>query len=606
MSDAVVLEAPTRVVAPPGRPGTQDRGGWWIGVAIALLSVSYALALFTGQEWHSAYAGCTYKALHPESFPNYPYMTDESPIRRSSYYFLARLVGDPWLDDRFAIILFALLVVLALVGVDRSVRLLGATRVEERLCVLGLMAFGHRFRDNYGYIVTNGDFYAGTFAGVAIIWLLYSLLASAKLRTLVGWMLVLWSLTPKWAWLPTLITVVIVCRERCRPRQQRVLAILGLLGLGALYLGYRLWVRPPGPGHILLFDYLNRMEGSEGNPFLDTMPFANALYFFMLGLGWWITPPAPAQRRRMRTVVVIGAFLWLFGGLYLSYAPDALKIPYLIPLAFNGATQWPQYLLFLSISVGSLVQLRHPTLGVGMRLALLGILGLLYATFSPARMVKLGVMALVAAAAFMLVRGWRGGRGTTRWRGIGAADLAKVAAAAVVGSTLFAYVRGAIVRAPDLRFLAAYGVMGGHPSAKWVGVNEYVKANTPVDAVILPIVHGAYRGQTHLTLDKWLQTRTGRPVPVGVPFSVWFDYAALQELDVKMEHMDRLIAGWVRRDAAAVGEELAYFNAGAGPVDYLVLEPPEATWLTEQGLGYNVVAAIGDFALFRRGQAERL
>lgn len=574
---------------------------WLIGVAVLALSLSYALALFTGQEWHSGYTGCAYKAIHPESFPGNPYMSDTSPMRASSYYVFVRLVGDLWLDDRFAIVLFALLVALALIGVDWTARLLGATRVDERLFVLGLMAFGHRFRDNYGHIVTNADFYAGTFAGVAVIWLFALALARARLWMLAACGLALWSLTAKWAWLPTLIVLTLLWQERLSRRQRHVAVWLALVGVLGLYGVYWLWLRPPGEEHVLLFDHLNRVEGSEGNPFLDAMPLANPLYFLMLGLGWWITPPGPIQRRRARTVVVIGAVLWLVGGLYLTYAPDALKIPYVIPLAFNGATQWPQYLLFLSISVGALVRLRNPASGVGTRLVLLGILGMLYATFSPARMAKLGMMALAAVAAFVLVRGWTG-RGTARfWRGMTPADWAKVTAAAIVGSTLFAYVRGAVVRSPDLRFLAAHGVMGGNPSAKWVGVNEYVKAHTPVDAVILPIVRGAYRGQTHLGLDKWLQTRTGRSVPVGVPFSVWFNYAALQHLDERLRHMDRLLVAWDRQDLTGVERGLTYFS----DVEYVLVEQVEAAWMQDRVDDFHVESSVAGYTLLRRTRHER-
>jgi hypothetical protein len=209
------------------------------------------------------------------------------------------------------------------------------------------------------------------------------------------------------------------------------------------------------------------------------------------------------------------------------------------------------------------------------------------------RLVKFAAAAVAAAGAWWLL-----GQITRPHMRVGVPAVAGVLAAAAVGSTLFAYVRGTVVRYPDLRFLARYGVMGGNPSAKWVGVNEYVKAHTPTDAVILPIVRGAYRSQPHLALDKWLQTRTGRSVPVGVPFSVWFNYPALQQLDDRSRHMDRLLVAWGRRDVAGVERELMYFHE----VMYVLVQQDEAAWVQDRLDEFHVDSTVAGYTVLRRGE----
>ncbi len=557
------------------------------GIILAV-SLLYALSMFPGLEYHSAYFGQAYKALHPESFPGDKYMPADSPSGGSSYYWLVRAVGDLWLDDRFSILLFFLLSVLALAGVDKTARALGIHQTQDRAALLALMAMGHRFRDNIANLVGNSDFYAGTFAGVAAIWLFALLLSEAKFWKLGLCMILLWSLTPRWAWFPILITLALLYQEWPASVQRRVNVVLLLLAGAGLTYYFR--TRPSDGSHALLFDHLLKMENSEVHPFLDH-PMGNLKYFLLTGLGMWVTPAAPIQARRIRTVAVLGALLWILGGLYLSYAPSWLKIPYLVPFAFNRALQWPQYLLFLSISVGLIQRMRAE--GALRRTGPLLLLVTLYATFS---LSKIAVVALLWMGALLIgMRLRRQPAGKISWIGISACIF--------LLATLSVYGRGALKRLPHLAFMIQHGVIGDNPGAKWVGVDEYIRTRTPPNAVILPIATRDYLWRPGVRFEGSLRTRTGRTMPLGSTWTVLFKYDLLKSLDLEAAHMENLILAWKRRDSIGVAEEFSYFGSIGYPFDYLVVENDEADWFKDGRLHYQVETVIGDFTIFRREQA---
>lgn len=567
--------------------------------AILALSLGYALTFFPGLEWHGGYFGRSYQALHPESFPGDPYMRPNNVTNLSSYYALVRLVGDLWLDDRFTMAVYFLLVMLALIGVDKTAQLFGVQGLAGRVAVLSLMAVPHRFRSALPEVVTWADFYAGSFAGMVIVWLFYLVLSGARLWRIVTCVLLLWSLNVKWAWFPTVMAMTVVFRERLTPRQQRLTLLLLVLAAEALYLVYVSWIRPPGQEHVWLFDLLRQEENREANPFQDSL-LANLKYFFLIGVGMWIRPPSTTQARRVRTFAVLGALLWLLGGLYLTYAPDMLKIPYLVPLAFNRATQGPIYLLLLSIGAGALIRMGAISAQLRTRFGALVLLGTLYATFGPSRMVKIGLLWGLVALVWFLVMHAMKGRAAPRVtaprliRQLVGGKLVPISSTALVLATMLMFGRAVIKRLPALTYLARHGVMGDNPSAKWVGVNEYIRRETPPDAMILPIATSSYPWRRGLTYDSSLRTRTGRLTPAGPEYSVLFNYDQLRRLHVENSHVQRLMAAWSARDRRMVEEGLAHFD-----VDYLVVENSEAEWI-KGGLGtYRTETVIREFTIFR-------
>ena len=565
-----------------------SRTVFWVILAISLL---YTLSMFSGLEYHSAYFGHTYKALHPESFPGDKYMPTDSPSGGSSYYWLARMVGDLWLDDRFTILLFFLLAILALAGVDKTVQALGIHQVEGRVAILALMAMGHRFRDNIAILVGNSDFYAGTFAGVAAIWLFAFFFSGDRFWKWGLCMLVLWSFTPRWAWFPIVMTLTLWHQERPVSTQRQLNGVLLLLLTGSC-LVYYFWIRPPDGTHALLFDHLLKMENSEVHPFLDTA-VGNLKYLLLTVLGIGFTPAIPIQARRIRIVAALGGLLWLCGGIYLSYVPNWLKIPYLVPLAFNRAIQWPQYLLFVSLSVGLLQRMKTPDLA--RRIFYLFILIALYATFFLHKIILTALLWIGVLLLRMKLR--RHTAGPINW--------VEVSAYTFLLATVLVYGRGTFERIPHLKFMIQHGVVGDNPGAKWVGVDEYIRTQTPADAIILPIASRDYLWRPGVRFEGSLRTRTGRTMPLGSTWAVLFKYDLLRSLDVEGLHIENLISAWKDRDPKGVTQELGYFGSIGYPFDYLVVENSEADWIKDGKLNFQIEKIIGDFTIFRRQEVPR-
>ena len=224
------------------------------------------------------------------------------------------------------------------------------------------------------------------------------------------------------------------------------------------------------------------------------------------------------------------------------------------------------------------------------------VLGALYATFSPLRFARLAAVWGVAALAFV---GWRRRTATDRftWDDVlSPASMVKVSAAAFLFLTLGAYGKAAVARYPDLVFLVRHGVMGDHPSAKWVGVAEFVRRHTAPDATILPLANGDYRWREGLMYEASLRIRTGRSTPLGPRSGVWFDYGKLQQLEADRRHMDRLIDAWRSGDGERVERELEHFRS----VDYIIVDERVSRSVQDRLTSYRVETSIGEFTILRR------
>ncbi len=562
--------------------------GAWLFVAVA--SVLYALAFFSGLEHHSSYWGNAYQAAHPGSFPGDAYMRPLRPTMLSLYYGLVRLTGDLWLDDRFGIVLYVALVVLALMALDRTARLFGAERAEERLAILALMLVGHSFRDGQGHLVSQADFNPTMLAGPVALWLLYAVLAGKRLLVIVPLMGLLTLISMKNAWVPILIGLIVLSRERLNVRGRRR-AWLAALSVAAAGLGfYYAVLRPPGDAHPALFDYiLQRMDQSEANPFLDRWD-ANLMFLLLCAGGLLVRLPSRAVTARVHLVAIVGVAVFALGGLYLSYAPDALKIPYLVPFDPNRGLWWVIYVLFVAVGVSTVRTIRHAR-SAGRLLLGLGILVVLYLTpFSTGRA---ALLALALTTLWLIRFGWAHPRPAMRERAI------QVVAAALVVTSGAALAAGSLRRLPALMTLIRHGIIGDNPGAKWIGINEYFRAETDPNATVLTLVTRDYPWRAPgLRFDGSLRVRTGRSMPYGHDVSFHFDYDKLRWNQARGERdLQGLIDTWQRHDPSGVARSLAALDAP----DYLVVPAEHARWLEGiHGFAYEVATQIRDFTILRR------
>ena len=567
-----------------------------IGVAILVMSVVYALAMFRGLEPHPAYAGNAYFAIHPGSFPRDPFLFLGKPNMVSLYYRLVSIVGDWWLDDRFTMLVFVVMTAASLIGLDKTVRLFGARHVLERLALMALLLLEHRILDNHAILVDNYEFNPTAFAAPFIIWLLYASLAGSRLWVVLPLVAVSCGLSLKNGWLPAVIALVLLW-DRLGPKARR-LAGIGLLGvLIAGFATYYAAFRPADGTHVKLFDYIVRqLDNSEANPFL--CPLINNLVFLALcGAGVMVRGLPAAVQPRARTVAGLGLAAWLFGGLYLSYAPDAIKIPHLVLFDVTRGLCWPQYVIYVALGVSLLKSLqaaRSPWLAISSWAALMT----LYVWHLEIR-IKLIAMIAVATLALLLFQWLRraqsGSSRPAQWmeRWTPGVRLQLAALAMVVG-TLSLYIIGTIHhRLKALGVLMRQGVMGDNGTAKWIGVDTYLRRRTSPSATVLAL---ALDRSGALELDETLRTRSGRSIPVGHPSAFALDYAKLQWWFGQEAHATQLTKAWTRHDAAGVVQHLS----ALGSPDYLVVPNGQAQWLLETtAFPYHHEVTLSQFTILR-------
>jgi len=410
--------------------------------------------MFRGLENHPGYYGSTYQALVPQAFPGDAFMPIGRPTMLSLYYLLVKGVGPLWLDDRFTLLVFFAMTVLSLVALDKTVRLLGCGSFWERAALMAFVLLEHKFFITHVLLVDNYGFNATALGGVIAVWLLYGALAGWSAGRQLPLGILAMGMSPKNCWLPVLMAVVLLWKERLGSRG-KLLSVLaaGLLAAGGLVFYYT-QLRPADGSHVALFDYiLAKMDDQESNPFLYPL-WCNLLFggfclvgFLPLGL------PAEAMRR-IRTVAAIGLLAWLLGGLYLSTAPDALKIPYLVPFGFRRALRWPTYVLFVALGVALLKWLQKPPSAIGVWLSWFCFLGLylVHLEFRSKLAVLLGLSTLGMLLFYRRFSPIR----------LSADERLKLAAVPVLLGTLGLYAIGAVhQRSAALRHLARTGIVGG-------------------------------------------------------------------------------------------------------------------------------------------------
>ncbi|MBI2495392.1 MAG: hypothetical protein HYW10_02330 [Candidatus Omnitrophica bacterium] len=518
-----------------------------------LCSLLYTVTRFTGLEYLSLYSGGAFQVLHPESFPVDRYMPPFRATLLSLYYVVVRLVGDLWLDDRFTIVVYGGLVLMAVVVLDKTARLFGADRPAARVAMLSLMlTIGNGFKRTQ--FVSALEFNPTTMAGPVAYWLFYLVLAGKRPALIFAVMALLASISIKNAWLPILIGLAILFKERLTPRGKWRVG-LSVLGLIAAALGvYYAVVRLQNPNQVALFDFiLEEMEREEANPFWDAW-WSNLAFLVVCAGAWWVRLPSVVLEQRVKMTAVVGATVWLLGGVYLSYTPDMLKIPYVVPFDVERALVWPQYF-----------HLKRASTVV----------------------VLLGLMWL-----------WR--YVSERRRAIDPSWRLRIVAGALCATTLSTLVSWTVHRMPALQFLAEHGIMGDNPGAKWVGINEYIRERTPPNSLVLAFSMGDYpwRRPQRLTLETSLRTRTGRSMPFGSPVVFVFDYLSIGwSVHERGPHHYRLIDAWERHDVTGVTASL---NAIGAP-DYLVVPTTKAQWLQDRSsFPYRIETVIREFTILRK------
>jgi hypothetical protein len=596
---------------------------WITGLVLGLLAALYAAVYFPGLEATTTYSGFAYKLVHPDSFPGDPYMNTDppawlqrlpAPIARIAAPFasenptflslqtpLVQLFGELWLDDRVAFLIYAGLALLAMWGVERIAALCGLSPLE-RLAVVAVLAVDHCYKEHLVQLVSSANFNPTALAYAPAIWLAYATLARKPIPVIAGLGLLTALMSVKTGWFPVLVAGALTLHDRFGVSWKR-LAITAAAGLAILFAGYAL-THGANVEQARYFDLIHfTAELGEADPFLEAGP-GNVMYLALLLIGLRLRLASPELTARLRAVWALSLLVFVGGALYYRFSPTPLKIPLFLALGVNRSTWWTALLLWLVLAAVGVRALREPSprarlAGWALLAAVFGMPWLRYPMWDlhPSA-VKRAAAAGVALGLALLGRAvWqrlRRGAAPIPWHTVATASWVLAIGIILGGLTLR--------RAPALAYLARHGVIGDAATAKWVGVNEYIREQTPPEASVLTLVTRDLPWRPEgLRTDGSLRTRTGRRMPIGMELSIWRNPEKVRWHRQQEARIQALLAAWERQDPA---EALAALTA-LGLPDYLVVAASRTQWLDGQrALPYHPVKAIGEFVIFQRSQTH--
>lgn len=611
---------------PGGEKGLAGHRGRPIAylAVLCLFALLYSAAHFPGLEYTTGYAGFTYKILHPESFPGDPYFTAEQPtfLTRlpeflkalvvpfvtenptvfSLYTVFVKLVGKLALDDRFNFAVYMGLALCAIWAVERITRLFGLNRLE-RLTVIAVLLLEHSFKDHIFQLVSSKNYNPTTFAYPPAIWVGYFMLRGGSVIAMLILSILGLLISLKTAWFPAFVAILLALRKSQR-LSWGIIASGVMLTLAALFGLYAL-------GHganveeASSFDISNAtLENSESNPFLEGGA-GNVLYVLLLMTAMWVKGAPRELTARIRVICTLSLLVFFGGGLYYTFAPDPLKIPFLLALGVNRTTWWPSLIIWIVFGVEAIRRLREPSatsraLGCLILILLFGAPWLQYRTaqINPAFLKKTALV-LLSVGTLGFLRVLYGRMVASRERRMAFLHSVQgVVLASVIVASAVGLVRIGGTRLRAFEFLIEHGIMGDAPAAKWVGINEYLRNETSPSASVLALVTRDYPWRPEgLLADGSLRIRAGRRMPLGCELSIWLNYEKVLWHRQQMQYIAAFVAGWDRQDVSSVSRVLVKL----GEPDYLVIPIRRADWLTDQpAFPYHMVKTIGEFVILRK------
>ncbi len=575
-------------------------------VFMGIYSFCYALAHFPGIETVPGYFGMTYGIIHPDSFPG-DITGNFHPAMVSLFSLFVKLGGNLWLDDRFNLAAWFLIVGFSLWGVDKIIRLLGVTSALGRLAIFAVVLGYHHFIDNVPRVVDLACLRPTTYAGPFAIWISYFLLKGRSLKPLIILSVLAVLISVKNAWFPCLTVLIFIGRDYLRWTWSKIL-LLAVVVLTGAFLFYYIWVSFHGglAHNVALFNWALSFEGSEANPFMNGLgPF---IYVALLSAAFFIKFPDQEHTRRFKIFLGVSLAVYLCGGFYYTFAPDALKIPVLVAFAVSRSTWLPQILVFIAMGAAAVIYCQQQTsrprkIGAAILLVLLYQFPFFaytsFAHFFDAprweidkndlqRFLVSGVLLSGLLMAYGCVRVWPGHQDRFKLRTLQVHHLFFVV---LILSSTISVAHQLNKNASNLVFLFKHGILGDTPGAKWAGVNEFIREQTPEQATIL-----AFSGHP-LRMDSSLKIRTGRTMPVGVhPGTIYFNLEKTKQNDAFLQKIQPLATYWEQCDKDRIRPILKLMH----DPDYIIV--PSHQVCTPESFNYQFIKEINSFTIWKRAR----
>ena len=237
----------------------------------------------------------------------------------------------------------------------------------------------------------------------------------------------------------------------------------------------------------------------------------NALFLGLCGAVFAFPSRPERGFGDIRLIVAMGLCVWAISGLYITFAPDAIKMPLLIDLAPVRALALPQNLAYIALSAGLFIWLRErgsagPAIitGMGWRSFSCWVL----AMFSGGRRCWPAAAVTTAMAHFMSRKRAEPGGDAPRFASYGCDGPAGCADCVSSRSDhcgrlcdRFVAETTGLVHPGATRCIRRFGF------AKWIGVAEYVRENTLKTASVLPFYW--LPGHVELNARRSFATRSG-------------------------------------------------------------------------------------------------
>lgn len=576
---------------------------------IVLGAVLLTLKYYPGLENEPAYAGNVYQTLNPgASVGDAEISIFQKPLQLSLMYGLVKVVGNIWLDERFLVLVYMGLVAAGLLGIDRTARLLGVTGPVERLILLMAFLKDHALLDHKVLLAHHADVNHMAFAIPIIIWLFYVTLARKGLWIVLLLAGLLSLVSIRNAFFPIVMSLIVAAANG-DTRDRLIVGALFAASAATAFWGLFYGFPIEEGARLSLWDYIRDQEEGDANPFI---PNAKPIVFALRVLTWagiltaalFLSPKAEPAYRGVRIILALGLLIWLSGGLYITFAPDALKQPLLIGFAPNRALAWPQNLAYVALFALAFRWTRENPPSPQRALAAVAGLSVLF-VIGPGNLEKWSALLLASGGALITARFYLYHRNRSRSSAVQtfARELAanwRAVFAGVLGLTLAVTFSISIWnKIPYWAFTMKTGVFGGTTAAVWVGVADYIRNETPPGSSVLPFTAVKDGNRILPRATRSLRTRTGRTIPVPDVYGPDFrDPKSWEQMFAQLDRLREIEAHLETRDF----ERAETLMGGlATTPDYIILPVAVLGPTRDIFQSYSLEKTIKSYAIFHLG-----
>ena len=582
---------------------------WTYWLCLLCISALMTVKYFPGLENELAYAGNAFQTIHPDSFfgdtsldPAQSITT--KPLRLSLLYIFPKIFGELWLDDFYLAFFYSGMVAVSLLGVDRVAVYIGLSRPLDRLILLLFFAKDHQILTGKVLVAHHQDVNHSALAIPVTIWLLYFAISKRTLVLLVGISIVLVAVSTRVALFPVLFAMGMKFTDGTK-NERLCIAVLSLAGLVAMYF-FLFKVYPIAEtDRLQMWDILKNVEGDDANAFqadtLGPLWVRHGIWLAIVICTFFVAGRHKNTSRSIKTLMAMGIVIWLIHGLYINFSPDYLKMPLLLSLVPARSLSVVQNFAYIVLIAALLSKVHSSTTFSSFALCLV-LLAILYAAGPGSRLIwfVLVVLAMLACAAALWYLQFRGI--------IKTASLSQHGLALVLFPLLFA---------SSLNYAVAFhknwgawqsawhhGVYGHSSSAKWVGVAEYLRTDTPPSTSVLAFeCVDKDTPCPRLEANRSLATRSGRAISVPDVVGPGFTHPdTWVRLDSTRKELDMIGTDLLNGDVNSLASSIESFTP---PPDYLILPKQLGlVELIENKLPFVRVHNFPEFVAFKKVESQ--